>query len=76
MSHSTLMKYSTVMKLRTEADLPAAIAAAAEKHRTKPSEWMRRKLREALQADGMALPPGDDPGPSNFPPAPAQRVAA
>jgi hypothetical protein len=32
------MKYCTVMKLRAEADLPAAIAAAAEKHRTKPSE--------------------------------------
>ena len=72
------MKFSTPMRLRVEADLPAAIAAAAEKHRTKPSEWLRQKIRDAVRAEGIALPaPGsDDDGPSTFPPAASQRFAA
>jgi hypothetical protein len=34
------MKFSIPMRLRVEAELPAAIAAAAEKQRVKPAEWM------------------------------------
>jgi hypothetical protein len=72
------MKFSVPMRLRVEADLPAAIAAAADKQRTKPSEWMRRKLREAVEAEGIVLPPGGDDGgpPSTFPPTAGMRVAA
>jgi hypothetical protein len=72
------MKFSIPMRLRVEADLPAAIAAAAEKHRTKPSEWLRQKIRDAVKAEGIELPPlGDDDGPpSTFPPAGGQRIAA
>jgi hypothetical protein len=51
------MKFSTPMRLRVEADLPAAIAAAAEKQRVKPAEWMRQRLREAVRAEGVNLLP-------------------
>jgi hypothetical protein len=76
------MKFSVPMRLRVEADLPAAIAAAAERQRTKPAEWMRQRLREAVRAEGVELPPladedsGDDDGPPPFRPAPGQRLAA
>jgi hypothetical protein len=78
MAHSTLMKYCTVMKLRTEADLPPAVAAAAERQRLKLSEWLRQKIREAVQAEGIELPPpgGGDDGPSPFRLDRGQRIAA
>ena len=76
-SYHLRMKYSTTLRVRTEPDLPPAIAAAAERRRMKAGEWLRQTIRRAVEAEGVSLPPGGDEGsPSTFPPATGMRVAA
>ena len=41
---------------RAERGLRAALLEAVQKERQSASEYVRRRLRAALQADGIALP--------------------
>jgi len=41
---------------KAERGLRAALLEAAQKERQSASEYVRRRLRAALQADGVALP--------------------
>jgi hypothetical protein len=42
---------------KAERGLRAALLEAAQKERQNASEYVRRRLRAALQADGIELPP-------------------
>jgi hypothetical protein len=43
------------LAIRVPAGLPAAVEAAARRQLTSPSEWARRALLQALQADGVRI---------------------
>lgn len=74
-AHYLIMRYSTTLKVRTEADLPDAIIAAAERKRLKGPEFVRQVLREAVRAAGIELPPGGNDEPPRFPPMPSTMQA-
>jgi len=48
-------RYSQRLVTRVPAGLPAAIEVAAKAALTAPSEWTRRALLSALEADGVHL---------------------
>jgi hypothetical protein len=52
------VSFGALIRVRVEADLPAAIRAAARRRRMKQSEFIRQALRDALARDGVQL--GDD----------------
>jgi hypothetical protein len=45
------------IRIRAERGMSAAMAKAAAKERSTAAEWARRRLRAALLADGVELPP-------------------
>ena len=51
--------FTELVRVRTEPGLSQAVAEAARLNRTTAAEWMRRALREKLEADGVSLPPLD-----------------
>jgi hypothetical protein len=53
------MNFSEMVIFRGERGFNQAIAEAARRERTKRGEWIRRRLRVALVADGVALPDFD-----------------
>ena len=71
------MAFPEIIRIRGERGLASAMTEAARRERTTTAEWARRKLRDALKADGFALPPfgENDDGPGPFSPAPGQRAA-
>jgi|HubBroStandDraft_6_1064221.scaffolds.fasta_scaffold140418_4 hypothetical protein len=52
--------FPEVIRIRGERGLSTAMGKAASRERTSAAEWARRKLRAALIADGVALPPFAD----------------
>jgi hypothetical protein len=63
------MHFPEIIRLRGERGLSAAMVKAAIKERSTTAEWARRRLRMALEADGIPLPllsDADTPHPSNF----------
>ena len=46
-----------VLRMRAPAGLPAAAAVAARRRHMSVSEWARRHLLAALEADGIHLKP-------------------
>ncbi|WP_375408945.1 hypothetical protein [uncultured Methylobacterium sp.] len=53
------MTFPEMVRFRTERGIADAINAAARQHRTSTAEYLRRALREKLEADGVSLPPLD-----------------
>lgn len=49
--------FPEVIRIRGERGLSGAMVLAAARERTSAAEWARRKLRAALIADGVPLPP-------------------
>ena len=49
--------FPEVIRIRGERGLATAMVEAAQKDRCNAAEWARRKLRAALLADGVRLPP-------------------
>ena len=56
---SRSMTFPEMVRFRTERGLTDAINMAARRNRTSTSEYLRRALREKLEADGVSLPPLD-----------------
>lgn len=52
---TSVHRFPQRMALRVPAGLPRAVEAAARLQFTSPSEWARRALLHALQADGVCL---------------------
>ena len=51
------MLFGDTLRFRAEAGLHATLRQAAQRQRTTVSEYIRRAVRDAVQADGLALPP-------------------
>jgi hypothetical protein len=49
------VRYPHRMRFRAPPGLPGAIAIAARRRNTSPSEWARATLLRGLAADGVAL---------------------
>ncbi|KAB1068138.1 hypothetical protein [Methylobacterium planeticum] len=56
------MTFPEMVRFRAERGIATAISAAARQTRTSTSEYLRRAMREKLEADGVSLPPLDGPG--------------
>ena len=55
--HWVLEMFPEAILFKAERGLRAALLEAAQKERQSASEYVRRRLRAALQADGIELPP-------------------
>ena len=55
--HWGLEMFPEAILFKAERGLRAALLEAAQKERQSASEYVRRRLRAALQADGIELPP-------------------
>ena len=53
-------RFPELINFKAERGFLGAVTAAAQRERTTASEWLRRRLRAALQADGVSLPPLDE----------------
>lgn len=53
------MTFPEMVRFRTERGIANALNVAARQNRTSTSEYLRRALREKLEADGVSLPPID-----------------
>src|SRR6516225_9283814 len=57
--HRGLEIFPEAILFKAERGLRAALLEAAQKERQSASEYVRRRLRAALQADGIELPPSE-----------------
>jgi hypothetical protein len=58
------MTFPEIICVRSERGLTASMGEAARRDRTTTAEWIRRRLRQALVAEGLELPPcGEDDRP-------------
>ncbi len=55
--HLRAMVFPAIVRVRTEAELPAAIAEAARRQRVTSSEFLRQSVRAAVEQAGVELPP-------------------
>ena len=53
--------FSRSVKFRADAGVVEAVELAARRNRTTAADYMRRALREKLEADGVSLPPVEAP---------------
>jgi hypothetical protein len=51
----TIPRLSQMLRVRVPAGLPQAVEIAARRTLASPSEWMRRTLLSALEAEGVHL---------------------
>jgi hypothetical protein len=49
------MTFAEIICVRSERGLTASMSEAARRDRTTMAEWMRRKLHQALVAEGLEL---------------------
>ena len=51
------VRFTEFIQFKAESGFLRAVTEAAQKERTTAAEYLRRRLRAALQADGIELPP-------------------
>ena len=70
------MTYPETLRFCAERGLAATVAQAARRARVKPSEYLRRAARAAVERDGLDLPPLDEADAPQRRPVPDSRMAA
>ena len=60
-------RFPELINFKAERGLLKAVETAARQERTTTAEYLRRRLRAALQADGIPLPPLETPRASSAP---------